>query len=89
MNRKELVQAIIASSKESPKAVNSVIKALVAHLQAELAKGEQAKLPGFGTFIKRPPKEEGKPERIVFRPAAAKEGQKKGRERGPGRPNKE
>jgi nucleoid DNA-binding protein len=73
MNRKELIQAIGASTKLAPKAVNTVINALMAHLQTELAKGEQAKLPGFGTFVKRPPAQEGKPARILFRPAASKE----------------
>lgn len=77
MNRKELIQAISASTKVNPASVRAVIEAVVAHLQSEMKNGERAQLAGFGTFIKRAPKEEGKPTRFIFRPAGPK-GKKKG-----------
>lgn len=88
MNRKEFIEAISASAKVPPKAVNAVASAIMAHLQAELAKGEPAKLPGFGTFIKKPPAQEGKPSRIIFRPTAIGEGQKLRQQRAGGDPRK-
>lgn len=80
MKRKELVEAISSTTKVGPKAVNAVINAVIAHLQAELANGEKATLAGLGTFVIKPPAQEGKPERIIFRPAVAKEKNGAGRQ---------
>jgi hypothetical protein len=58
-----------------------VINAISAHVRAGLEKGEPVKLGGLGTFLARPAREEGKPRRILFRPAAPKEEKKGGKGR--------
>jgi hypothetical protein len=73
MNRKELAQTISASTRVDARSVLKILNAVAAHLQAELANGESATLPGFGKFIRRKPRQEGKPGPIIFRPAPPKE----------------
>jgi hypothetical protein len=72
--------------------VARVLNALGTRLRAGLAKGERVEIAGSGTFAKRPPAQEGKPERIIFRPAASKEERKARRKQkagGTGYRNKE
>lgn len=53
MNKKELVDAVAASTGESKRAVGDVLDAAIAHIQKTVKKGERVSLPGFGTFERR------------------------------------
>ncbi|MDQ3646457.1 MAG: HU family DNA-binding protein [Actinomycetota bacterium] len=53
MNKKELIDAVAASTGESRRAVQDVIDATIENIQKQVKKGEKVTLPGFGTFSRR------------------------------------
>ena len=50
MNKKELVSAIADQSELSKEKANEVVDSLFVHIEASLKKGEEVRIPGFGTF---------------------------------------
>ena len=53
MNKKELVDAVAASTGETKRAVGDVLDAAIVQIQKAVKKGERVSLPGFGTFERR------------------------------------
>jgi nucleoid DNA-binding protein len=72
MDLKELVEGVSGSTGTPPEAVRKVLDATFAAVTKQMAADEPLKLEGFGTFVRKGVKEEGKA-RIVFRPWLTKE----------------
>ncbi len=53
MNKKELIDSVVASTGESRRSVAGVIDATIDQIQKQVKKGDKVTLPGFGTFSRR------------------------------------
>ncbi|MFN2388131.1 MAG: HU family DNA-binding protein [Actinomycetota bacterium] len=53
MNKKELIDAVVASTGESRRVVQGVLDATIEQIEKNVKKGEKVTLPGFGTFSRR------------------------------------
>lgn len=53
MNKKELIDSVVARTGESRRSVAGVIDATIDQIQKQVKKGDKVTLPGFGTFSRR------------------------------------
>jgi len=72
MNLKELVEAVSGSTGIEVDSVRKVLDATFATVNKQITGEEPIKLQGFGTFMRRPAKDDG-PARVVFRAWLSKE----------------
>lgn len=53
MNKKDLIDAVAATTGETKRAVTDVLDSALTEIQKNVKKGERVSLPGFGTFERR------------------------------------
>jgi DNA-binding protein HU-beta len=53
LNKKELIDSVVARTGESRRSVAGVIDATIDQIQKQVKKGDKVTLPGFGTFSRR------------------------------------
>lgn len=53
MNKKELIDAVAASTGQTKRLVADVLDDTIVTIQKQVKKGERVSLPGFGTFERR------------------------------------
>lgn len=53
MNKKELIDAVAASTGQTKRLVADVLDDAIVTIQKQVKKGERVSLPGFGTFERR------------------------------------
>lgn len=50
MSKKDLIDAVAAEADLTKEKAGSVVDAMIKHIQSTMQKGQEVRLPGFGTF---------------------------------------
>ena len=50
MSKKDLIDAVAAATELSKEKAAVAVDAMIAHIEASMKKGEEVRIPGFGTF---------------------------------------
>ena len=50
MSKKDLIDAVATATELSKEKAGVAVDAVIAHIEASMKKGEEVRIPGFGTF---------------------------------------
>ena len=50
MSKKDLIDAVAVATELSKEKAGVAVDAMIAHIEASMKKGEEVRIPGFGTF---------------------------------------